>query len=105
MSIKNEDEWYRKFQNGTLLIKGWKARIKEILKEMPEDRQDALRVELEQLGEKIGREWAKDDKIRKIDTLQLQRWGNELKAAKRQGPEALEVKLREIGEDVHQRIS
>jgi hypothetical protein len=68
MTSKQEQAWFKKFYEGTFLVKGWKAQMKELLQDFQGDDKDALRDLLGNLGEKIGREWAKDNAVRRIDT-------------------------------------
>jgi cyclopropane fatty-acyl-phospholipid synthase-like methyltransferase len=94
MGTKEEQDYFRKFYEGTFLIKGWKDRMREILKDIPEGDQAETADRLEKLGEKIGREWARENAVRKVDTPMLQKWGDRLKAARRRGSEGM---IAEIG--------
>lgn len=105
MATKNQQEWFKKFYEGTFLIKGWKARIEEILKAFPPDKKEEMRDKLEKLGKKIGMEWARENEVRKIDTPQLQRWGDGLKKAKSKGAEALAQHIEQLNEEVDQRLA
>ena len=96
---------YRKFQKGTFLVKGWEARMKEILAAVPEQDRPQMQRFVEDLGEKIGKEWARDKQARKIDTAMLQRWGAELKEAKKAGGNRLKEKLKEIDDEVDRVLS
>ncbi len=89
MGIKNEEEWFRKFYEGTFLIKGWRSRMKELLQSFSPAQRDEMRDLLDKLGEKIGREWARDNRVRRVDTPLLQKWGQDLSNAKREGPDFL----------------
>ena len=100
MENKREQEWYRKFQKGTFLIKGWQSRQKEILDAVPETEQKAVGEILGQLGEKIGMEWAKHHQIRRIDTPMLQKWGKRLSQSKARGADELIAEIRKIDETV-----
>jgi hypothetical protein len=71
MAKKTEEENYQKFLKGAFWIKGWNARVKEILQTVPEEDKVEMKKLLAELGEKIGREWAKDKGIRKIDSDML----------------------------------
>ena len=102
MINKNEQEWLRKFYEGTFVIKGWNGRIKELLGSVPPENKDAIRESLEELGDKIGREWIKDNSVRRIDTEMLRKWGEFLRAAKRDGTAALEKKIRQIRAEVEE---
>lgn len=105
MAKKTEEENYRKFLNGVFWIKGWNARVKEILQVVPEEDKVEMKKLLDELGEKIGREWARDTGIRKIDSDMLKKWGNQLKEAVAIGPTHLVKQLRELERDVAKIIS
>lgn len=105
MYSKEEENWFKKFQEGTLLAKGWKSRVKEIIKPFRSPERERLQQELEILGEQIGREWSKDNSIRKIDTKMLQNWGESLVAAKDRGADSLIDEIQEIRVNVDKLIS
>ena len=105
MLTNKEEERYQKFLKGTFLIKGWNARAEQILGAAPPDDRDALRSLLSSLGEKIGREWAKDPKVRKIDTIMLQRWGQQLKQANAASANDMAARLRSIDGEVNSILS
>jgi rubrerythrin len=100
METKREREWYRKFQKGTFLIKGWQPRQKEILKTLPETEKNHAGDLLEKLGEKIGKEWAKNSQERRIDTPALQKWGKRLSQSQAEGPDALMAEIRQLDRKV-----
>jgi len=100
MFSKKEEEWYKKFEDGTFVIKGWRSRTKEIIKPFVSPEREMLKEKLDRLGEKIGREWARDNSIRRIDTPMLQSWGNDLVAARREGADALVRKIESLEVDV-----
>ncbi len=105
MAGKNQKEWYKKFYEGTFLIKGWKDRMNEILKGLsPEDREEMADL-LESLGKKIGMEWARENHVRKINTVQLQSWGNDLQSAKRKGAKALAGRIHKLNEEVDKMLA
>ena len=105
MAKKNQREWYRKFHEGTFLVQGWKSRMKEILKGLSPSKKEEMQTLLENLGEKIGMEWARENEVRRIDTPQLQQWGTELRKAKQKGPEALAQRLRQLSDEVDKKIA
>ena len=72
-----------------MLVDGWQDITREILAKMPPEKREEQRRILEKLGEKIGREWARDNSIRKIDTDMLRQWGKELRKTADQRPEQL----------------
>jgi len=105
MAEKDQQEWYKKFYEGTFLVKGWKSRMNDVLKGLsPEDKVNMGKL-LENLGEKIGMEWAKPNDVRKIDTAQLQQWGNDLKNAKQKGTEALAGRIRQLNAEVDKKLA
>ncbi len=105
MVNRKEEEWYKKFNEGSFVVKGWKARTKEILKPFVSPERDVLKEKLVRLGEKIGREWAKDNSVRRIDTSMLQTWGDDLVAARKKGADALVEKIERLDMDVDQLIA
>ena len=105
MYSKEEEDWFKKFQEGTLLAKGWKSRIKDILKPFRSPEKDSLHQQLEILGERIGREWSKDNSIRKIDTKMLQNWGESLVAAKDSGANSLIDEIQRVSSKVDKLLS
>jgi hypothetical protein len=105
MTEKDQQEWYRKFYEGTFLIKGWKGRMNEILKGVPSEEKEEMGGLLENLGKKIGMEWARENDVRKIDTAQLQKWGKDLQNAQKKGTKALRERVRELNEEVDQLLA
>ena len=101
MGTKNEEEWFRKFYEGTFLIRGWRSRMKELLEPFSPSEREEMTPLLAGLGEKIGREWARDNSVRRVDTPLLQKWGEDLRRAKRQGPKALARAIRDLDAQVN----
>ncbi len=96
-----EQEWYNKFQNGLMFFSGWKEISEEILTCLPmEERPEAQRL-LETLGIRIGTEWSKDNTERKIDTDQLQTWGDKLREARQSGAQQLADRVKKITIEVN----
>ena len=100
MAVKDEQEWFQKFYEGTFLIKGWKHRMQELLQAIPASDREKVEGLLEGLGRKIGREWARENRLRRIDTAALQKWGDELRSAKRKGASVLVEKIRKLDKEV-----
>ena len=105
MSTQEEQEWYKKFYEGTFLAKGWKGRMEEILQAVPSQNKEAIRQSLESLGEKIGREWSKDNRVRRIDSAMLKQWGAALGTAKKTGPDILEQEIAKIDAEVDRTLA
>ncbi len=105
MTAKQEQDWLKKFYEGTFLVKGWNAQMKDLLQDFQGEERDATKDLLSDLGAKIGREWSKDNAVRRIDTAQLKQWGASLSSARKEGPEALTAEIRAIGKAVDEMLS
>jgi hypothetical protein len=75
-------EWVNKFYDGSFVADGWDKTTEKTLEKMkaPANKTKA-KGELTALGKIIAGEWSKDNKVRKISTDNLKKWGNDLKAA------------------------
>ena len=104
MSSKQEQAWLKKFYEGTFLVKGWNSQMKALLKDFDGDEKEALNDSLSRLGERIGREWAKDNTVRRIDTANLQQWGKSLADAREKGPDFLTEEIRIIADTVDEML-
>ena len=100
MENQEEKQWLKKFYEGSFLAKGWNGRSKELLSGVPADQAEAVRSDLEKLGDKIGREWSKDNSIRKIDTAMLQKWGDKMLSAKKKGASSLIQEIKAVETEV-----
>ena len=105
MGTKREREWYRKFQEGTFLIRGWQSRKKEILEAIPATEKETVDELLGKLGEKIGKEWARNRHVRRIDTAALQKWGERLRKSQKKGSDMLVAEIRELDTKVDEIIA
>ena len=98
----NDDREYRKwlktFYEGSFLVKGWTARKKELLASM-KGQGEAEKI-LDELGKLIGEEWAKDNRIRKIDTDDVKKWGEQLQEAKGEPDKKIIAELKKIKKEV-----
>lgn len=99
MDAKQKD-WLEKFYNGTFYADGWNDISKSILSKTPQHARETLAVLLEDLGFKIGAEWAKENDVRKIDTSMLKTWGDDLQKAAKKSPEILSRLVAEIDSEV-----
>ncbi len=79
--------------------------MRDLLQDFQGEERNATKDLLGDLGEKIGREWSKDNAVRRIDTAQLKQWGSSLTSARRKGPEALIAEIRIIGKTVDEMLS
>jgi len=101
-TLKAEEKtWYIKFHNGGFLFDGWKKLTQKILSNVPHDQKNETKNILNQLGEKIGSEWCRDNSIRKIDTEMLLKWGENLKETLNSTPDRITEVIRTIESDVN----
>lgn len=76
-----EKKWFQRFQEGVPLFSGWKKITQSVVEKFPENERDQRMAIMRELGVKIGSEWSRDDRIRKVDTDMLRLWGKELRLA------------------------
>ena len=105
MATRDEQEWFHKFYEGTFLVKGWKTRITELLEKVPPADREETRKKLAGLGEKIGWEWAKDNRSRKINNEMLQKWGESLSIARDRGHTVLNEEILRVDDEVSKLLS
>jgi hypothetical protein len=105
MISKQEQNWLKKFYEGTFLVKGWDAQVTDLLQDFEGEERDAIEDLLGNLGRKIGREWSKDNAVRRIDTAKLQQWGANLKSARKNGTDALTEEIRTIDQAADEILS
>jgi len=105
MANKDQQGWYKKFYEGTFLVKGWKSRMNDVLKGLPPKDKGEMGELLETLGKKIGMEWARDNDVRRIDTAQLQQWGKDLQNASQKGSEALADQIQQLNGEVDKKLA
>ncbi|MDH3329824.1 MAG: hypothetical protein OEM01_11365 [Desulfobulbaceae bacterium] len=84
-----ERQWFVRFIEGTFFADGWQEIANDILIKLTDDERQQKQLKLNELGNKIGREWCKDNKIRKIDTAMLKKWGYMLKLTAEDDPHLL----------------
>ena len=95
-----EEEWFRTFLEGTFYTDGWHEIRQDILAELPEAQRDDYSLLINELGEKIGREWSKSNDIRRIDNSQLIEWGDRLKEIASEEPNRLAETIHHINGEV-----
>lgn len=86
---EKERAWFETFQRGTLYAKGWRDITEELVAKAPAEIKCELQRRLDDLGMKIGREWSKNNDIRKIDSAMLRQWGDMLQRAAEQQPDCI----------------
>lgn len=97
---KEEQDWYKKFQDGLLFFDGWQQISNEILSGIAPEEKENAHFLLKTIGVKIGTEWCKDNSIRKIDTDQLRNWGKTLRKVREEDPKLLINTLKSIDTEV-----
>jgi len=95
-----EKKWYQTFMKGTMFFDGWETISKEILESTPARFREEQKRRLAVLGHKIGVEWSRDNRIRRVDNRMLKEWGRMLKKAAKQSPEQLPEVIASIDEQV-----
>ncbi|GAB4343739.1 MAG: hypothetical protein Kow0089_19710 [Desulfobulbaceae bacterium] len=99
---EEEREWFVTFLNGNFFADGWESIASEILENTPAEQRNQVRVRLDELGYKIGREWCRGNDTRKIDTSLLRQWGSELQNTAEDRPHLLAEVLNRIDREVDQ---
>lgn len=97
---EREKDWYHKFQNGIPFFNGWKQISQEIINKFPVTDRKNMKENLKNLGKKIGTEWCKDNKKRKINTDMLRRWGGMLDSAVEKGKKHLSEAIQTVEKEV-----
>jgi len=77
----------------------------EILQQVPAVQASEIEQRLAVLGAKIGPEWAKENRTRRIDTLMLQEWGDHLRRCRNEKPQQLLSTIQSIEEEVDRILS
>lgn len=73
--------WYHRFQEGIPFFDGWKKITQAVVARFPEQEREKRIVAMQTLGLKIGYEWSRDNRVRKVTTEMLRNWGKELRNA------------------------
>jgi hypothetical protein len=76
-----ERKWYHRFQEGIPCFDGWKKITLAVVEKFPEHERESRLAAMQALGFKIGYEWSRDNRVRKVNTDMLRAWGRELRKA------------------------
>jgi hypothetical protein len=76
-----EKKWYHRFQEGIPCFDGWKKITQAVVEKFPEHEREKRQAAMQALGFKIGYEWSRDNRVRKVNTDMLRAWGRELRKA------------------------
>ena len=95
-----EKSWFRTFQEGNILSMGWQEISAEILARTSPDQRQEQRIALENLGRKIGMEWCRPNRVRKVDSSMLQDWGGLLRKTAKKNPKQLTQAIAYIDQEL-----
>jgi hypothetical protein len=95
-----EKSWFKTFQEGNILSMGWQEISAEILARTSPDQRQEQRVALENLGRKIGMEWCRQNRVRKVNTSMLQEWGSILRKTAKKNPQQLAQAITYINQEL-----
>ncbi|MBU1649471.1 MAG: hypothetical protein KKF37_08970 [Proteobacteria bacterium] len=76
-----ERKWYHRFQEGIPLFDGWKKITQAVVEKFPEHEREKRLAAMQALGVKIGYEWSRDNRVRRVNTDMLRAWGKDLRKA------------------------
>ena len=99
-----ERQWFLKFVEGTFYADGWDEIANDILVKLSGDERQEKQEKLNELGNKIGREWCKNNDIRKIDTDMLRKWGSMLRSTAQDDPHLIAEVIDDIDGEVNSLI-
>jgi hypothetical protein len=95
-----EKSWFKVFQDGNILAMGWQEISTEILARTSPDKRQEQRIALESLGRKIGMEWCRQNRVRKVNTSMLQEWGGVLRKTAKKNPQQLAQAITYINQEL-----
>ena len=95
-----EKAWFKTFQEGNILAMGWQEITAEILARTSMDKRQEQRIALENLGRKIGMEWSRQNRVRKVNTSMLQEWGGVLRKTAKKNPQQLAQAITYINQEL-----
>jgi len=101
---KDYDKWLKTFYEGTFIIQGWNGRKDELLKNISDKKAEAEEL-LNEIGDLIGREWAKENDVRKINTDNVKAWGGEIKSVKNSSDDQILAKLNDLKGSVNAKLN
>jgi hypothetical protein len=95
-----EKSWFKTFQEGNMLAMGWQEITNEILAKTSPEQRPAQKIALDNLGRKIGMEWCRPNRVRKVDTSMLQEWGGILRKTAKKNPQQLVQAITYINQEL-----
>lgn len=103
---QTEDEylfWVLRFYNGINLVPGWLGITEQVLDKLDEPQRSEVAMRLFSLGSRIGTEWPKDNRVRKLNSRSANVWRDGLLEALAQ--DDLDDYLDRIDQDVDDLLS
>lgn len=70
--------WVTRFYTGNGPVPGWLDMTEQVLERLPPERHADIEARLFDLGGRIGREWAKDNSVRRLNTRSAGVWRDAL---------------------------
>ena len=95
-----ERSWFKTFQEGNILSMGWQEISAEILTRTAPDQRQERRIALDNLGRKIGMEWCRQNRVRKVNSSMLQEWGGVLRKTAKKNPQQLAQAITYINQEL-----
>jgi len=95
-----EKSWFKVFQEGNFLAIGWQEISAEIMAKTPPEKRPEQKIALDNLGRKIGMEWCRPNKVRRVDSSMLQDWGDILRNTAKKNPQHLTQAIAHIDREV-----
>jgi hypothetical protein len=95
-----ERKWYHRFQEGIPCFDGWKKITQAVVEKFPEHERESRLAAMQALGFKVGYEWSRDNRVRKVNTDMLRAWGRELRKAGAENHVQLAQVLNKIDSEV-----
>lgn len=92
--------WFKVFQEGNYISRGWQNICAEILAKTPPEQRSMQQAALDNLGRKIGMEWARPNSVRKVTSSMLLEWGDILRQTARTNPGELSRAIASINQKV-----
>lgn len=98
---EKERKWFLTFIRGNIFAEGWGQITANLLRHVTDEEREQQQRLLNQLGTKIGREWCRDNGVRRIDSSKLSDWGSLLRTAAKKEPQRLAEVIRHIDGEVN----
>jgi hypothetical protein len=95
-----EKSWFKTFQEGNILAMGWQEISSEILARTTPGKRQEQKIALENLGRRIGMEWCRQNRVRKVDTSMLKEWGGVLRKTAKKNPQQLAQAITYINQEL-----